>query len=57
MYHEVAAKLAQALLEVQNRLQKELRSVGARLWVAPGGCDELARVKAIQRDHLHNSLR
>ena len=57
MYHEVAAKLAQALLEVRNRLDKELRSVGASLRVAPGCCNELARVKAVQGDHLHNFLR
>ena len=57
VYHEVAAKLTQSLPEVQNRLQEKLRSVGPGLWVAPGRRNELARVKAIQRDHLHNSLR
>lgn len=50
---QVAADTAQAPLEVQHRLEQELRAHRARLGVAPGRRAELAGVKAVQGHHLH----
>lgn len=49
---QVRANLLQAVLEVEHRVQEELRTMGPGLRVTPWCCYELAGIKAVQWNNL-----